>query len=473
MAAAEGRTPIHRADGITRTERYLKSLCDHTFLSLWSYPGVYRDQGGENAGLGKEISDLMVVFDEHIILFSDKDCAFPDTGDLELDWSRWFRRAIWRSAEQIWGAERWIREHPDRLFLDRACTKPFPIALPGPATATFHRIVVAHNASKRCQAELGGSGSLMIFPEIVGKAHFSGLEDGGRPFAIGQLSPERGFVHVLGDVSLEVVLGTLDTITDLVAYWSKKESFVCTGRLIAAAGEEDLLAFYLKNLNEDGEHDFIIPPDVQWVVINEGLWEEFIRSLERQAQLRADEISYSWDALIETFAQHILEDTQYYTTDSEVAHSECIIRFMAREPRTRRRLLAEALLDLIRSTPGLVKAARVMLPSRKGDPFYVFLLLPLLAGIPYAEYREARRRLLEAYCFVTRLRFPEAQDIVGIATETGRDTHRSEDAVYYDARQWNDRDEAEARSLQQDLGLLTQVTKFEGTVKEYPVGGRG
>ena len=36
---------ISRADGITKSERYLGTLCDRTFLSLWSYPGVYWDQG--------------------------------------------------------------------------------------------------------------------------------------------------------------------------------------------------------------------------------------------------------------------------------------------------------------------------------------------------------------------------------------------------------------------------------------------
>jgi hypothetical protein len=36
--------PIHRRNGVTSAERYLKRLCDHSFLSLWSYAGVYRDQ---------------------------------------------------------------------------------------------------------------------------------------------------------------------------------------------------------------------------------------------------------------------------------------------------------------------------------------------------------------------------------------------------------------------------------------------
>jgi hypothetical protein len=172
MKPVQGATVLQRADGVTQAERYLKRLCDRSFLSLWSYPGVYRDQGhGAKGGDGKEVCDLLVVFQDHVIIFSDKDCAFPETGNLELDWSRWYKRAVLKSAEQLWGAERWIKSYPGRLFLDRACTQQFPIDLPDPATAKFHRIVVAHDASRRCGEELGGSGSLMIAPDVVGAAH--------------------------------------------------------------------------------------------------------------------------------------------------------------------------------------------------------------------------------------------------------------------------------------------------------------
>lgn len=92
---------ITRADGTTQSERYLKNLCDRTFLSLWSYPGVYRDQGRPGKGDGKELCDLLVVFENHIIIFSDKDCAFRDSGDLVKDWSRWFRKSVKESADQV------------------------------------------------------------------------------------------------------------------------------------------------------------------------------------------------------------------------------------------------------------------------------------------------------------------------------------------------------------------------------------
>src|SRR5262245_43012709 len=121
--------PTVRSAGTTLAERYLARLCERTFLSLWSYPGVYRDQyyGTKGEGLkqreGKEVTDLLVIFERRVILFSDKDCAFPASGDLDRDWQRWFRRAVLASARQLWGAERWISQYPERLFLDRTCTQ--------------------------------------------------------------------------------------------------------------------------------------------------------------------------------------------------------------------------------------------------------------------------------------------------------------------------------------------------------------
>ena len=97
-------------EGITSAERYLKQLCDHTFLSLWSYPGIYRDQGKPGPhGDGKEVCNLLVVVEDHIIIFSDKDCKFPDSGDLDRDWSRWYRRAVRESADQVWGLSAGLR----------------------------------------------------------------------------------------------------------------------------------------------------------------------------------------------------------------------------------------------------------------------------------------------------------------------------------------------------------------------------
>lgn len=240
-------TAIVRSKGATASERYLGKLCERSFLSLWSYPGVYRDQGPSPGKRdGKEVCDLLVVFENHVIIFSDKHCHFANSGNLQVDWGRWYRKAILKSAEQAWGAERWIRQFPSRLFLDRQCTVPFPIMLPDPADAIVHRIVVAHDGSRRCREELGGSGSLMLDSSIVGNAHL------GRPFTIGHINPEKGYVHVFDDTTLHVVMSTLDTISDFTAYLTKKERFLTGSRVVLAAGEEELLAVYLGKMNSAG-----------------------------------------------------------------------------------------------------------------------------------------------------------------------------------------------------------------------------
>ena len=148
----------------TDSERYLAALCERTFLSLWSVTSVHRDQGS-----GSEICDLLVVFGDHVVVFSDKDCDFPDTGDLVRDWSRWFRRSILDSAKQIAGAERWLREHPGRVFIDQSCTTPIHLALPAQDRMVVHRVAVTHKSAARCRREFrGGSGSLFFNPNIIG-----------------------------------------------------------------------------------------------------------------------------------------------------------------------------------------------------------------------------------------------------------------------------------------------------------------
>jgi hypothetical protein len=322
---AEGlETP---SEGTTTSERYLAKLCRRTFLSLWSFPNVYRDQGQHTVGQGKEVCDLLVVFEDHVLIFSDKECEFPNSEDLVLDGTRWYRRAVHKSADQLWGAERWIAKYPNRLFLDAACEHPFPLVLPNPDRMKVHLILVAHGAAKRCKSVLGGSGSLMIMPDTIGP--------GALPFAVGRVDASKKYIHILDDTSLDILLTTLDTVADLVAYLERKETFIESGRLGSAAGEEELLAFYLADINENDEHDFIIKGDVDRVMIDEGHWTGFSRSAQRRRQVSANRISYAWDALIEHFNSHFSGGRLEYTSDATVVGHEKLMRYFIADRTTR------------------------------------------------------------------------------------------------------------------------------------------
>lgn len=151
-----------RSEGLTPSERLLAELCDRSFLKLWTYPNLFKKPS-------KELTDLLVVFGNDVLVFSDKSCAFPLTGDSMLDWSRWFRRSVARSAHQVDQAERWLRTYPDQVFLDTRCAEPLPIRLPPLTEMRVHRICVALGALDRAKAETGVR-ALRINPRIVDDA---------------------------------------------------------------------------------------------------------------------------------------------------------------------------------------------------------------------------------------------------------------------------------------------------------------
>jgi hypothetical protein len=463
---ARDRIPVHKAEGVTPSEKYLNGLCESTFLSLWSYPGIFRDQKKKGARDGKELCDMLVVFDEHVLIFSDKHCSFPSSGNLKLDWKRWYKRAIKKSADQAWGAERWLRSC-QKVYLDRACTKPFPLDIPSPESAKYHLIVVAHGSEDRCKAEFGGSGSLMLSSSLG--QHENADELSSTPFMVGDLDKTKTFVHILTESTLDILLQTLDTISDFVWYLEKKEKFFRTMISVIVPGEEELLAYYLAHINDEGVHDFVVEEKYNAFGLEEGFWDDFCKSPERLEQLRQNEISYDWDALIERFSYHALNATQYFTNHLELSDTEKSLRFMAREPRTVRRLIMKSLINVYTNTPDGKMHIQCLMPLSPGGPFYVFLCLPQPDYATYEEYRKGRGNLLEACLMVVKYKFPEALDIVGIASEPLRSSSgSSEDLLYLDAREWSAELNNEAAKLQKELRILTSATIFHAHEEEYP-----
>ena len=137
---------VEKSEGLTASERKLAALGYQTFLRLWSYPNPYKLQPN-----GKELCDLLVVFDNHIIIFSDKDCVYGNSGNPKVDWRRWYKRAIQKSAEQLIGAKNWISRYPDRIAVDAKCSKKLPLEIKITAETKFHLIAIAHGATEPCK----------------------------------------------------------------------------------------------------------------------------------------------------------------------------------------------------------------------------------------------------------------------------------------------------------------------------------
>ncbi|MBC7552926.1 MAG: hypothetical protein H7257_02995 [Taibaiella sp.] len=452
---------INRGEGLTGSEKYLKALCERTFLSLWSFTNVYREPG-------KELCDILIVAGDDIIIFSDKQCHFSTTIDADLAWRRWFKSAIADSARQLWGAEKWLRKHCDSVFLDSACKKKFPIPIQICDKTKFHLVLVAHGASTQCRELHGGSGSLFIDTRI------KGLNNHCTAFTVGELDGQRSFVHVLDDFTLRTVLLSRDTISDFTAYLRKKEQFLRCGLPVICPGEENMLASYLISVNDNNEHDFVLPASeqvIEGVEFEDGGWIGFQKHPQRLAQIAADNISYMWDNLIEQFSKHALAGTQYHVSEGGFTDSEVAIRFLALESRYSRRQLSMTLNDMIINTPKDLRRIRVA--PRPNGTYHVFLLLPFTneySDGTYERYRWMRQQMLEICCFITRLKYSDAKFVVGIAMESGTNpTYSSEDLMCFDCSQWDEELETQTKKDQKDFRILLNLNLIEHNIQEYPL----
>jgi hypothetical protein len=483
--------PIHRGEGVTASERYLARLAEATFLDLWSYPNTFIDKRGSTAGDGKEFSDLLVVFGDDVIIFSDKSITWPEGPDIHLNWARWYRRAVKKSVDQIRGAARWLRDYPDRVFVDPACTQRLPIELPAPERRRIHGVAIALGAQAACSAHVGDAdGSLMIAPSIRGDAHTDPNAKGYMPFALGDVDPNGPFVHVFDETGLDLVMGELDTASDFVRYLKQCENFIREQRLLWSSSEAELLGSYLRTGDEDGRHKFPETKDFgtdtdQVILLAAGGFAEFSKSKEYRAKKAANAVSYSWDRLIGVFTEHVLAGTSVAAGGGEpsASRAEYALRAMAREDRTSRRALGTAFIKALQNAKRVKQArfARVILPNAglaDQECGYVFLVLAYPKHVElkdgYDQYRKVRLNMLEVYCAAILYDHRNLKRMVGVAVDApssqAGEVGGSEDLMLYQIEDWTPDLE---RSVEQsrahfDVMQADRIKMSRLQVQEYP-----
>jgi hypothetical protein len=414
---------LRTAAGKTSSESKLLQMVRGSILSLWSIPGPHIDEGLARNGGGKELCDLLVIFGDDVLLFSDKECAFPEDENAKVAWARWYRRAIEKSAKQLVGASSALRRHTTRLFIDAACKKPLPLLLPKRDRMRIHLVAVAHGsvqAAERYWEAYGGApgstGSLVLNTKLIGGTHQ--LE----PFQIGWPSGKDCFIHVLDSLTLALLLKELDTVADFTDYLAKKEALLkASGCEFLIPGEEDLLTAYLMNVDEGRVHQFPRFEPATHVVMREGSWVDYKASPLYRMRAEANALSHLWDDLIEYQASHLIhgsaENPLAENEKPDARKGEHLLRVMASENRLSRRSLGATLREGRSVSSDRKRWLRTIVAPDKRR-LYCFVFLPYFPDQqPYEEYRNYRQYLLYLYCEGALLRFPNAREIIGIAPE--------------------------------------------------------
>lgn len=488
---------INRGTGTTESERFLAQIAEKSFLNLWTYPNVFRDQhiNGSSKGDGKELCDVLVVCGDDVVIFSDKTVNWCADKATNIAWCRWYKAAIEKSADQIQGAMRWLREHPRRIFIDKSCTVPLPIVLPPPERMRVHGVVIAVGANDVIIAGGGHHfGILSIDSSIRGRQHRDIEAPGFRPFVIGDIDPDRAFVHVFDQRAMDLVLQTENTITDFTDYLTRRAIAIRNQRIGQAMGEDDLLGFYMSRTRPTGEHDFIRNSgaellDGERVKVPEYFFQYVLDDPGFRQKQAGDEISFLWDHLITMFSDHLLAGTSVSPTGGavDVSEGEVVLQTMARESRLNRRLFSTAIDGAIKrmivgKEPRFV---RFLLPhetSVNKALSYVFLMMDYPAWMDPTtqegelEYRVLRRTTLMIYCLSILMEHPTLEVCIGISMNappqySGR-VGGSEDVALFRPEVLTDELKDKVHKARKDFNIMPN---YKGTldanhisVDEYP-----
>lgn len=343
--------------GGTDSEQFVYEICKRSFLSLWSFVNPRIQYGS------KELCDILIVFNPHVIVVSVKDVKLKDTGNEKIDWERWHRKAIKDSHKQIKGAIRSLNRSD--VVVEQNGNRSLP--LPPLEQRIYHRIAVA----------FGGRREVLITNSSMGD----------------------DFVHIFDETSFALLLQFLNTIPDFVSYLVDKEKFLLHTAVIITGGEEELLANYIHKGRE-------FPKETDFFLVDNGAWNEIIAKPEFIAKLKEDEISYAWDELIETISRGGFNEPTWH--GPELSESEKALRVLAKENRFSRRLLSKTYLEFLTKAKAKQAQARCFQsPSGVGYVFYTYAIDSTI---------ESRRNVLVGRCHASILHFPGCTTIIGIGT---------------------------------------------------------
>lgn len=367
-----------------KAEEIAHHLAEKTFLADWCFQNPSQSKG-------KELCDLLIVFDDVAIIWQIKDLKLDSDG-------KYTKTEVDKNLRQLSGARR-------RLFEVNK-----PIELTNPIR-----------------------GSDMLDPKKIKEVYLISalLGKGEDSFSFVE-EFKKLTIHVFDRNFTRIILGELDTISDFIDYLRNKESLIKTGkRIIILGGEEELLACYLTNGRSFEKFD-----KTTSILVTKGGWKYLQNTPEYMAKKKEDEISYCWDGIISRVHE---SGTKTY---------ELVARELARSNRFERRYLSKAFYDAHviahkESKPDMYR--RLALGN---DITYCFLFMD------DPEPREKRREILFAMCHIARGKFPHNQKVLGIATEKRIEPTCSYDFCFYEKPKWTIVDQENMNKIQKETGIF-------------------
>ena len=221
------------------------------------------------------------------------------------------------------------------------------------------------------------------------------------------------------------------------------------------------------------------------VVMHSGFYSDLKNNPRYRLKKKADEVSYIWDKLIESFSTHLLEGTLLTQDPAEldISQHEETLRYMALVPRHDRRLMGRGIHEALGLGRHVTRFTRGFLPVSESIPSGTgFLFLTLAVQDPpfeyepmlrddYEKYRLLRRSLLHVQALSFLQKNPKLERVVGVATEppmeNWRDSYSSQDLVLVEAPDLIDELLEKLEKAREALGIGQGRNYIESVVQDH------
>jgi len=382
-------------------EKIVHNLALKTFLTDWCFLNPKLPNG-------KELCDLLVIFDDVAIIWQIKDLKVNSQGEYK-------KAEVKKNLRQLSGARRQLFDLKTNIYLKNPRREK--------ERFDFTKIKEVYLIS----VLLGKGEEMSSFVE----------EDKNR------------INHIFTKDFTQIILNELDTISDFVEYLHIKEKFLKKNKqLIVIGGEQELLAYYL--MNGRGFNEL---KKIDNVIIQDGSWEYLQNKPEYKAKNKADKISYGWDSIIDRAHECL------------AAKYEKVARELARPNRFQRRYLSKSFFE---AYIGAHKASN----DKKHNSFrrimpgegttYCFLFQDDVG------LRKSRKAYLGAICEIARGKYQQNKKVLGIATEMKSQLTCSYDFCLLNMPKWTKDDQKNMEQLQKETKIFTNPVMSYHHEDEYP-----
>ena len=447
----------------TPTEQLLSNYAERVFLPLWSYPSPYSTPQ-------QELCDLLAVAEDNIFIFSDKNInlSWPDSAnaspeDFAVYWNRWFKKAVKKSAAQLWGAESHLKQKKE-IYLNQKCDKAILLSC-DMTKANYHLVLIANGANEAMKRMCNSSD----IPTLVINSFLQGTKDHKLStmniFRIGELDKTRTFVHVFDTWSFKFVMQHFDTATDLIGYLTERRNLLrvkCKGAIID--DERAFMVHYYRHYDES-KKQFSFPTNP-----SEGLWIQGGNDMDnhvlRQIEglKKADQNSYFWDRIINL----CIKNHRNKITTPEYSAICRVLAIMVRENRFNRRCLSDYILDRIKNIPEGARWAGMLRSEVTHGVVYVFYAAPR-GNLTIEKDTEYRGEILRACTVLVLEKYSSYRECIGLSFGAGGDIDNSNHLFVYTTREHLTSDlKKRAHRLQNELGLFKNPQYSMKHVSQFP-----